>query len=177
MIRSGFNPSTGNYWTFILPSVRRVTGGRITANQVVARNLSSISADIGTITSGNLQSVIKPGENIPNVFLNLDTEEFRVGNNPSLQDSNHADAEYLHWKPNIGLFLKLKNLIVDAIASTIRGRFRVRGSTATMAQSVFVVNPESTPDPDTNTPANTTLIKTPVQCPAGVTGTFTVRLS
>lgn len=177
-LRTGFYAVTaGTYWELYLPQVYSGQGGKIVAQQIVTPNLSSIKADIGTINAGKLQSVVKAGESKPNVSLDLDTEEFRVGNNPSLEDSNHEDAEYLHWKPNIGLFLKLKNLIVDALASTIRGRFRVRGTTAKIAQSILIVNPESTADPDTNTPANTTDIKTVLRCPAGVIGNVTGNAS
>lgn len=101
--------------------------GALGATNIYAEDLASISANLGDIKAGNLHSEILPGETSPNVLVDLDKEEFRVGNNPSLEAANSAEAEYIHWKKGEGLFLKLKNFLLDATGSLMRGGLQVMG--------------------------------------------------
>lgn len=130
--------------------------GALGAESIYTESLAAISANMGDITAGKISSVPEAGETKPNVTLDLDKEEFRIGNNPSLEDSGSDDAEYIHYRKGHGLVMKIKNFIVTAVASIVSGVFRVKGKGTADADSFFVVNPESTTDAATGTPARST---------------------
>lgn len=130
--------------------------GALGAESIYTESLAAISANMGDITAGKISSVPEAGETKPNVSLDLDKEEFRIGNNPSLEDSGSDDAEYIHYRKGHGLVMKIKNFIVTAVASIVSGVFRVKGKGTADASSFFVVNPESTTDSTTGTPAKST---------------------
>lgn len=132
--------------------------GALGAESIYTESLAAISANMGDITAGKISSVPEAGETKPNVSLDLDKEEFRIGNNPSLEDSGSDDAEYIHYTKGHGLVMKIKNFIVTAVASIVSGVFRVKGKGTADASSFFVVNPESTTDSTTHTPGKTVKI-------------------
>lgn len=132
--------------------------GALGAENIYTESLAAISANMGDITAGKISSVPEAGETKPNVSLDLDKEEFRIGNNPSLEDSGSDDAEYIHYRKGHGLVMKIKNFIVTAVASIVSGVFRVKGKGTADASSFFVVNPESTTDSTTYTPGKTVKI-------------------
>ena len=127
--------------------------GALGAENIYTESLAAISANMGDITAGSISSTPEAGETKPNVLLDLDNEEFRIGNSPSLEDSGSEDAEYIHYTKGQGLVMKIKNFVVTAIASIISGIFRVKAKGSADSGSFFVVNPESTEDETTGTPA------------------------
>ncbi len=110
--------------------------------------LSAINANMGSITSGSLSSPIVEGEEKPRVLLDLTNEEFRVGNNPKLEESDSDDAFYLHYKKG-SLSARFASFIIKAMSSIISGVFAVRNK-AGKKENFLVVNPESTTDTDSN---------------------------
>jgi len=117
--------------------------------KLYVENLSVISADIGTITSGTLQSNIKAGETKPNVLLDLTNEEFRIGNEPSLEEADDEAAQYIHYRRINGaahLAMKVANFILSSAASIIKGLFYVKSVMSDIASSFFVVNPTDEQD-------------------------------
>ena len=133
--------------------------GALGAESIYTESLAAISANMGDITAGKISSVPEAGETKPNVSLDLDKEEFRIGNNPSLEDSGSEDAEYIHYTKGKGLVMKIKNFVVTALASIISGVFRVKAKGTVDSESFFVVNPEDTTDATTVTPGKTVSIK------------------
>lgn len=132
--------------------------GALGAENIYTESLAAISANMGDITAGKISSVPEAGETKPNVLLDLDNEEFRIGNKPSLEDSGSDEAEYIHYRKGQGLIMKIKNFVVTALASIVSGIFRVKAKGTADSDSFFVVNPESTTDSTTGTPANTVKI-------------------
>ena len=132
--------------------------GALGAENIYTESLAAISANMGDIKAGSISSTPEAGETKPNVLLDLDNEEFRIGNSPSLEDSGSEDAEYIHYTKGQGLVMKIKNFVVTAIASIISGIFRVKAKGTADSDSFFVVNPESTTDSTTGTPAKTVKI-------------------
>lgn len=117
--------------------------------KLYVENLSVISADIGKITSGTLQSNIKAGETKPNVLLDLTNEEFRIGNEPSLEEADDEAAQYIHYRRINGaahLAMKVANFILTSAASIIKGLFYVKSVMSDIASSFFVVNPTDEQD-------------------------------
>lgn len=143
--------------------------GALGAESIYAESLAAISANMGDITAGCISSIKEAGETKPNVLLDLDNEEFRVGNKPSLEASGSNDAEFIHYLKGSGLFIKLKNFIVTAVASIVTGVFRIKAKTATDANSFLTVNPETNADSTTGTPAQTIQIKGAVKATGTVT--------
>lgn len=132
--------------------------GALGAENIYTESLAAISANMGDIKAGSVSSVPEAGETKPNVLLDLDNEEFRIGNKPSLEDSGSDSAEYIHYTKGKGLAMKIKNFIVTAVASIISGLFRVKAKGTADSGSFFVVNPESTTDSTTGTPGKTVKI-------------------
>ena len=130
--------------------------GALGAVNIYTESLAAISANMGDITAGSISSTPEAGETKPNVLLDLDNEEFRIGNTPSLEDSGSEDAEYIHYTKGQGLVMKIKNFVVTALASIISGIFRVKAKGTADSGSFFVVNPETTTDSETGTPAKST---------------------
>ena len=133
--------------------------GALGAENIYTESLAAISANMGDITAGSISSVPEAGETKPNVLLDLDNEEFRIGNTPSLEDSGSEDAEYIHYTKGQGLVMKIKNFVVTALASIISGIFRVKAKGTADSGSFFVVNPETTTDTPTSTKGKTVAIK------------------
>lgn len=133
--------------------------GALGAESIYTESLAAISANMGDITAGSISSVPEAGETKPNVLLDLDNEEFRIGNTPSLEESGSEDAEYIHYTKGEGLVMKIKNFVVTALASIISGIFRVKAKGTADSGSFFVVNPETTTDTPTSTKGKTVSIK------------------
>ena len=132
--------------------------GALGAESIYTESLAAISANMGDITAGKISSVPEAGETKPNVLLDLDKEEFRIGNTPSLEDSGSDSSEYIHYTKGKGLVMKIKNFVVTAVASIISGLFRVKAKGTADSDSFFVVNPEDTTDATTDTPGKTVKI-------------------
>ena len=148
--------------------------GALGAESIYTESLAAISANMGDITAGSISSVPEAGETKPNVLLDLDNEEFRIGNNPSLEDSGSEDAEYIHYTKGKGLVMKIKNFVVTALASIISGVFRVKAKGTADSESFFIVNPESTTDSTTGTPGNTVKIMGALESEDGILNNITV---
>lgn len=133
--------------------------GALGAENIYTETLAAISANMGDITAGSISSVPEAGETKPNVLLDLDKEEFRIGNTPSLEDSGSEDAEYIHYTKGQGLVMKIKNFVVTALASIISGIFRVKAKGTADSGSFFVVNPETATDTPTATKGKTVAVK------------------
>ncbi len=111
--------------------------GALGAENIYAESLSAISVNLGKIKAGTLQSDITLGEEKPNVLLDLDNQEFRVGNEPSLEASNDPDAEYLHWIKGKGLFLKMKNFVLDSLGSLVKGAMTVMSTVDELRRTII----------------------------------------
>ena len=121
----------------------KIAAGTITADELYAGDLAAGGASFGKITSG--------GNGISgdaNNFWDLEKNEFRVGNDISLENTetglpkaDNSNAWYFHYKESFGLALSLAKFVVTSIASIIKGVFKIQ----TNAGADFVrVNPEST---------------------------------
>lgn len=121
----------------------KIAAGTITADELYAGDLAAGGASFGKITSG--------GNGISgdsNNFWDLEKNEFRVGNDISLENTetglpkaDNNNAWYFHYKESFGLALSLAKFVVTSIASIIKGVFKIQ----TNAGEDFVkVNPEST---------------------------------
>jgi hypothetical protein len=131
-------------WYLIQPQVYRIGGGKITAENIVTKDLSAISASLGRMTGdGNpddsqyklvLSDGFSGNENKKGTFL--------LG--------AAADSAYLRrwWDGNVWhMAIKLATFIVDSIASNIFGRFRVfrTGQNSDTDPSVFDTTPGADP--------------------------------
>lgn len=121
----------------------KIAAGTITADELYAGDLAAGGASFGKITSG--------GNGISgdaNNFWDLEKNEFRVGNDISLENTetglpkaDNSNAWYFHYKESFGLALSLAKFVVTSIASIIKGVFKIQ----TNAGADFVrMNPEST---------------------------------
>ena len=146
-------------WEFNEQGEKVKIPGALGAENIYTESLAAISANMGDIKAGSVSSVPEAGETKPNVLLDLDNEEFRIGNTPSLEDSGSEDAEYIHYTKGQGLVMKIKNFVVTALASIISGIFRVKAKGSADSDSFFVVNPETTTDTPTSTKGKTVSIK------------------
>jgi len=111
--------------------------GALGAENIYAEELSAISVNLGKINAGILQSDITLGEETPNVLLDLNNQEFRVGNEPSLETDNDPNAEYLHWIKGRGLFLKMKNFVLDSLGSLVKGVMTVMSTIDSFRRAVI----------------------------------------
>lgn len=111
--------------------------GALGAENIYAESLSAISVNLGKINAGILQSEPEAGETKPNVMLDLNNEEFRVGNKPSLEDKESAEAEYLHYIKGKGLFMKMKNFVLDAVGSLVKGIMTVISTTDEFRRAII----------------------------------------
>jgi hypothetical protein len=143
-IRSGYNGGqpADAAWYLIQPHVYLMGEGEVIAQNIKTSSLAAISANLGLITGGALQ------QDASN-FWNLDTGEFRVGNDKSLEDQSHGGgdnqaAEYLHYVPGQGFFQKIKNFIVSSVLSILWGEFKIfRVGQDKTARPTFHANPGS----------------------------------
>jgi hypothetical protein len=131
-------------------TVDKLAAGAVTADSLAAFDLAASNAYISKI-AGN------KGADANSFWKGLDgtTPEFRIGNDINLEKTDSADAQYLHYIPGTGLLLKLKNFILSATASIIKGIFRIKTGTAPDAESFMIVNPTDSADSITGTPAKT----------------------
>lgn len=136
----------------------KIHAGTITGDKIAATNLAANGAVLGQI-SGNAI-----GTSSANYWIGLDTNtpEFRIGNDPALESSGSDSAVYFHFKWIDGiasLVMKLNNFILTSLASIVVGVFRVKATGATNLNSFVTINPESTADSTTGTPAKTVQIQ------------------
>ena len=111
--------------------------GALGAENIYAEELSAISVNLGRINAGILQSSIDAGEEKPNVLLDLDSQEFRVGNSPRLEEEGSEDAEYLHWIKGKGLFMKMKNFVLDSLGSLVKGVMTVMSTIDNLRRGII----------------------------------------
>ncbi len=122
----------------ICPQVYRRGDGRVVAENIYARTLSAISANLGVVSAGLLRGLDAPEPTADtskfDAFFDLRNNEFRMGNDREKENPDgspvdpEGDAEYLHFIPGVGFFFKLANFIVTAISSVIKGLFKLRGA-------------------------------------------------
>ena len=121
----------------------KIAAGTITADELYAGDLAAGGASFGKITSG--------GNGISgdaNNFWDLEKNEFRVGNDISLENTetglpkaDNNNAWYFHYKESFGLALSLAKFVVTSIASIIKGVFKIQTNSG---EDFVKVNPEST---------------------------------
>lgn len=136
----------------------KIHASTITGDKIATTDLAANGAVLGSI-SGN-----KVGTTSSNFWSGLDTNtpEFRIGNDPALENNGNDNAVFFHFKWVAGvatLTMKLVNFILTSVASIIKGVFRVKAAAATDANSFMTVNPESSADSTTGTPAQTVNVK------------------
>ena len=125
----------------------KIAAGTITADELYAGDLAAGGASFGKITSG--------GNGISgdaNNFWDLEKNEFRVGNDISLENTktglpkaDNNNAWYFHYKQEFGLALSLAKFVVNSIASIIKGVFKIQTN---KGEDFVKVNPESTEQSD-----------------------------
>lgn len=125
----------------------KIAAGTITADELYAGDLAAGGASFGKITSG--------GNGISgdaNNFWDLEKNEFRVGNDISLENTetglpkaDNNNAWYFHYKQSFGLALSLAKFVVTSIASIIKGVFKIQTN---KGEDFVKVNPESTEQSD-----------------------------
>jgi len=125
----------------------KIAAGTITAKELFAGNLAAGGASFGRITAG--------GTGISgdaNNFWDLEHNEFRVGNNIDLENTetglpkaDNNNAWYFHYKQEFGLALSLAKFVVTSIASIIKGVFKIQTN---KGEDFVKVNPESTEQSD-----------------------------
>lgn len=125
----------------------KIAAGTITANEIFAGNLAAGGASFGKISSGG-----KGISGDANNFWDLEENEFRVGNNIALENTetglpkaNNNNAWYFHYKQKFGLALSLAKFVVTSIASIIKGVFKIQTNSG---EDFVRVNPESTEQSD-----------------------------
>ena len=125
----------------------KIAAGTITANEIFAGNLAAGGASFGKITAGG--NTISGDENN---FWDLEHNEFRVGNDISLENTetglpkaDNNDAWYFHYKQSFGLAMSLAKFVVTSIASIIKGVFKIQTN---KGEDFVKVNPESTEQSD-----------------------------
>ncbi|WP_443738427.1 hypothetical protein [Treponema sp.] len=121
----------------------KIAAGTITANEIFAGDLAAGGACFGKITSGG-----KTISGDDNNYWDLEQNEFRVGNDINLEDTetglpkkDNNNAWYFHYSEKFGLALSLAKFVVTSIASIIKGVFKIQTNTGT---DFVKVNPEST---------------------------------
>ena len=125
----------------------KIAAKTITANEIFAGNLAAGGASFGRITSGG-----KGISGDANNFWDLEKNEFRVGNNIDLENTetglpkaDNNNAWYFHYKQEFGLALSLAKFVVTSIASIIKGVFKIQTN---FGEDFVKVNPESTEQSD-----------------------------
>lgn len=125
----------------------KIAAGTITANELYAGNLAAGGASFGKITGGG-----KGISGDANNFWDLEKNEFRVGNNIDLENTetglpkaDNNGAWYFHYKQEFGLALSLAKFVVTSIASVIKGVFKIQTN---KGEDFVKVNPESTEQSD-----------------------------
>jgi hypothetical protein len=147
--------SSNGYGRLIIrPQIYRIGDGRIVAENIITKNLSAISGDLGWVNAGLVYQGAaasgfggKPNTTNLDNFFDLDTGEFRIGNARSFESASDKDTnggEWLHYIPGAGIFFKVANFIVTAVSSIIKGALRVVRKTGTgAATTLFSFNPET----------------------------------
>lgn len=125
----------------------KIAAGTITANEIFAGNLAAGGASFGKITGGG-----KGISGDANNFWDLEKNEFRVGNDIALENTetglpkaDNNNAWYFHYKQEFGLALSLAKFVVTSIASIIKGVFKIQTN---KGKDFVKVNPESTEQSD-----------------------------
>ncbi|WP_443741517.1 hypothetical protein [Treponema berlinense] len=121
----------------------KIAAGTITADEIFAGDLAAGGARFGKISAGG-----KGISSNDNNYWDLEQNEFRVGNDINLEDTetglpkeDNNNAWYFHYSEKFGLALSLAKFVVTSIASIIKGVFKIQTNTG----ADFVkVNPEST---------------------------------
>lgn len=110
----------------------------LSAESVATRGLVSEKAVIGTLAGSEIER---------DNFWNLQTGEFRISSGKDAQ----GDEDFFHVKPSEGITMKIKNFVMTAISSIIRGLFYVKSANEENSESFFVVNPTMEDDSVTGT--------------------------
>lgn len=113
-----------NAWTSDGSGNHTYVPGGLKADKLYTENLAAICAVFEQITSGGAE---------PNHLWNMQSEEFRVGNNiewekgyPSEAPRSDDDdrAQYIHYK-NGDLRIKLQNLIISTLGAFLKGSLSI----------------------------------------------------
>ena len=113
-----------NAWTSDGSGNHTYVPGGLKADKLYTENLAAICAIFEQITSGGAE---------PNHLWNMQSEEFRVGNNiewekgyPSEAPRSDDDdrAQYIHYK-NGDLRIKLQNLIISTLGAFLKGSLSI----------------------------------------------------
>jgi hypothetical protein len=145
-IRSGYNDGQppDAAWYFIQPQVYRIGSSKITAENIITRALSAVSASMGRVTGDG-----SPNDSQYKLVLSdgFSGNENKKG---TFLLGAATDSAYLRrwWDGNVWhMAIKLATFIVDSIASNIFGRFRVfrTGQNSDTDPPVFDTNPGADP--------------------------------
>jgi len=133
-IRTGYNTVVdGTYWYFFLPQCYVAGSSKIVAQQLVVKDLASVSSKLGVITgddAANYKIVMSPGSS------GEEEGTFLLG--------AETDASYFRREKIDGVWqiiMKMQKFFVTALASVIKGRFRVEREDNT--DVLFDVDPTS----------------------------------
>ena len=119
-----------NAWTSDGSGGHTYVPGGLKADKLYTENLAAICAVFEQITSGGAE---------PNHLWNMQSEEFRVGNNIEWEKGYPSEAprpddddraQYLHYK-NGDLRIKLQNLIISTLGAFLKGSLSIIPETQT----------------------------------------------
>ncbi|WP_147612334.1 phage tail protein [Treponema pectinovorum] len=119
----------------------KIKANSVTSEKIYVENLASIKAVLGNVSAGSIASGVKADKETPDpensqLYLNSekDREEFFIGNVVKKDANESEDShEFLHFKRyqahndiKTSFILKISNFIVTAVASIIKGLFKIQ---------------------------------------------------
>ena len=156
-------------------TAEKIAAGTITAEQIAAEDLLVKGAKAGMVSTEGLivdDSAFLASQPLSYKYTDPVTKEekhytatageFFVGNSPDVDDNRDA-VEFLHYKPGLGFWFKIKNFIIKGLSTIINGVFKVKETGDTEQNSFFVVNATNDIDEETATFCKTVKVKGTVQ--------------
>ncbi|MBP3450396.1 MAG: hypothetical protein J6K22_08050 [Spirochaetaceae bacterium] len=152
-------------------TAEKIAAGTITAEQIAAEDILVKGARAGMVSTEGLivdDSAFLASQPLSYKYTDPVTKEekhypatageFFVGNSPDVDD-NRDVVEFLHYKPGLGFWFKIKNFIIKGLATIIQNIFRVKNSGTEDKDSFFIVNPTYDIDYETGTLFKTAKVK------------------
>ena len=156
-------------------TTEKIAAGTITAELIAAVDILVKGARAGMVSTEGLivdDSAFLASQPLSYKYIDPITKEekhypatageFFVGNSPDVDDNRDA-VEFLHYKPGLGFWFKIKNFIIKGLSTIINGVFKVKETGDTEQNSFFVVNATNDIDEETATFWKTVKVKGTVQ--------------
>lgn len=155
-------------------TANKIAEGAITAEKLHAdvvtsesgtfRDLSTMNLVLGKVSGSGLNTMDSSDN-----FWNLESGEFRVGNDAELEESESDSASFLHYIPGQGFFAQFKNFIIKTIGSVIAGVLMVKKGGTQDSGSFLVVNPNDAAHDTTGAAAKTISVKGNITASGNIT--------